>query len=383
MRVLQTYTIFDNPYNFMDGQYGYLSDHGIDIYLCCSDDERAIDFANRNNIHFYPIEFVRTVNPIDNIKSFIKLYKFVKKHHFDVVVGNMTMDSLMLMIIGKLLGIKHRIYYRHGLLHTTQTGIKRWIMKAEEKFVSSLATKYVEVSPSVAKIVVDEKLAVKEKQVLFNKGTCNGVDALHRFNPDNIIAEKLNSLKQKYQLSYDNLVFGFCGRFCKDKGLLELVDGFNIFRKKYPQYNSKLLLIGELDTRDCISDSLIKEMRTNPDIITTGKIDKEEMAYYYKMMDVFVFPSHREGFGMVTIEASAMEVPVLTTKSHGCVDSIENGKTGLYVDISGDGIFEGMQKMLDCDYRKLIGKQGRKWVLDNFDCSVVWPEVLKMYRSLN
>jgi glycosyltransferase involved in cell wall biosynthesis len=96
----------------------------------------------------------------------------------------------------------------------------------------------------------------------------------------------------------------------------------------------------------------------------------------------FFSSRHREGFGMSVIEASALELPILVSRSHGCIDSIREGKTGYYIDLSAEGIKSGIERLLDPSERMLIGKQGRNFVLANFDQQVMWPKVLKMYQSL-
>jgi glycosyltransferase involved in cell wall biosynthesis len=95
-----------------------------------------------------------------------------------------------------------------------------------------------------------------------------------------------------------------------------------------------------------------------------------------------VFPSYREGFGMCVIEASALEVPILVSRSHGCIDSIREGKTGYYIDLSAEGIKSGIECLLDSNERLRLGKQGREFVLENFDQPIMWPKVLEMYQSL-
>jgi glycosyltransferase involved in cell wall biosynthesis len=220
-----------------------------------------------------------------------------------------------------------------------------------------------------------------KKQCVIGEGTCGGIDAQNLFNPALVDPLKLDELQKKYGIANDELVVGFCGRLCRDKGIVELIDGFNKFKQEHI-ISAKLLLIGKYDDRDKLPKEIKQSIVNSKDIILTGYINKSELCYYYSMMDMFVFPSYREGFGMCVIEASALEKPILVSRSHGCIDSIREGKTGYYIDLSAEGIKLGIERLLDSNERLRIGKQGREFVLSNFDYPVMWPKVLEMYQSL-
>lgn len=109
---------------------------------------------------------------------------------------------------------------------------------------------------------------------------------------------------------------------------------------------------------------------------------KKDIPMYYRLMDCFIFPSHREGFGMCVIEASAMKVPILVAPSHGCIDSIQDGVSGYYIELNAESICKGMERMLDKEHMTQIGKQGHQFVLENFDQRVMWTKVLEMYHEI-
>ena len=100
------------------------------------------------------------------------------------------------------------------------------------------------------------------------------------------------------------------------------------------------------------------------------------------LLDVFVFPSHRKGFGMCVLEASAMEKPILDSRAHGCVDAIVEHETGEYINLSAEGICRGMELMLDADLRKRLGENGRKRVLEWYDFKIMWPLVGDLYKKI-
>ena len=382
-KVLHVFTIFSTSC-FFDGQFAYLSEKGYQIHMISNSDPsgREDAFAKRNNVRFYPVPLSRRIRPLEDLRSIIKIIKYIKSNNIEAVFGHTPKGALVAMAAGLLAGLKIRVYYRHGLIYTTAKGIKRILLKLEEQFVSLLSTNIVNVSPSVNTLSISAHLNSERKQIVFGKGTCGGIDTLNRFNPSLIDNDKLTRLREQYHISDSDLVFGFVGRLCRDKGISELLDGFQLFKKSHVHDSSKLLLVGRFDSRDGLPASTIDALKLDPDIILAGTVDAVEMPYYYSLMDAFVFPSYREGFGMSILEASAMNVPILVSRSHGCIDSIVENETGFYIDIDPVSIAEGMEKMCNKETRETLGASGRKMVEQSFERTRMWPQILEFYDKL-
>ena len=382
MKILHVFTLDCTPKAFFDGQFRYLADNGGHQLHLVTSSPKDSDFCNKNGLDYTQIELARRIDIKTDLKSIRKLYKLIRKEKFDVVFGHTPKGAMVAMIASKLAGVNNRVYYRHGLIYTTASGIKRKILKAVETFTSSYATKIINVSPSLGDLAVKDRLNSAKKQLVIGKGTCGGIDAQNLFNPELISASEVDNLREELGIGKMDFVVGFCGRICKEKGIRELIDGFKLFQKNNPDIKSKLLLVGGYDERDILPEEYKEVIANDPDILSTGNIDKRILPKYYSLMDIFVFPSYREGFGMCVIEAGAMEVPALVSRSHGCVDSIVENETGEYIEISPEGIAEGLSKMTNSELRVKLGKYSREHVLANYDCSVLWPKILKVYKSL-
>lgn len=382
MKLIHVFSIFGTAESFFDGQFKYLTDQGYEIVVVSSDAPNTDAFCKRNGVRFVPLNIPRSVSPMAIAKAVKSICSLIRKEKADAVFGHTPVGALCAMIAARLCGVKNRVYYRHGLIYTTMKGLKYTIFKAEEKFVASLATSVINVSHSLSKLAVADGLNEAEKQYVIGHGTCGGIDAQNIFNPSLVDADKLLFIKKKLGLNDTDIGFGFCGRICNDKGIPELVDAFELFQKLHSNIKAKLLFIGRFDTRDGISEEKKQQIESNSDIVISGHIDKVEIPYYYSMLDVFVFPSHREGFGMCVVEASAMERPILDSRAHGCVDAIVEHETGEYIDLSADGICKGMELMLDEELREKLGKSGRKRVLEWYDFQVMWPLVSDLYKKI-
>lgn len=382
MKLIHVFSIFMTAESFYDGQFKYLSDQGYEIVVVSTDSENTKAFCKRNEVRFVPINIPRKVSPIAIAKAIKELCSLIHKENADAVLGHTPVGALCAMMAAKMCGVRNRVYFRHGVIYTTMQGVERTIFKMEEQFVSSLATNVINDSHSLSKVAIADKLNSASKQNVMGHGTCGGIDACNIFNPELIDYKKLVDHRTNLSLGKSDIVFGFCGRICNDKGIPELVDAFKMFQQKRADLNTKLLLIGVMDERDILPQVTKDAIQNNKDIVVTGWIKRCDIPYYYSLLDVFVFPSHREGFGMCILEASAMEKPILVSRAHGCVDAIVEHETGEYIELSSEGICKGMELMLDAGLRKQLGKNGRKKVLEWYDFKVMWPLVGDLYKKI-
>lgn len=379
MKTLHIFTIPGTAV-FFDRQFAHLTGQGHEIHMIACDGNTG-EFCRRNNVKFFPVEIPRRIDIAADIRAIRQIKAIILREKYAAVFGHTPKGALLAMVSAYLTRIPIRVYYRHGFIYTTATGVKRFIFKWVERITSLLSTKVVNVSPSIGDIAVRDKLNTAGKQCVIGAGTCGGIDAQYLFNPDCLEIQR-RELRDSLGISPNDLVIGFCGRICKEKGIRELVDGFQLFRQQQPEVRAKLLLIGNLDHRDVLEQKYVDTIHNDPDIICVGTIKHDRVPAYYHVMDIFVLPSYREGFGMCVIEASAMEVPVLVSRSHGCIDSIREDVSGRYIDITPQGIAAGISALTDSGLRKRLGTCGRQFVLDNFDWSVMWPLIDRLYKDL-
>jgi glycosyltransferase involved in cell wall biosynthesis len=109
-----------------------------------------------------------------------------------------------------------------------------------------------------------------------------------------------------------------------------------------------------------------------------------EIAAYYLAMDVFVLPTHREGFPNTVLEAQAAERPVVTTNATGAVDSIVDGVTGLLVPVADSASLAGaLERLIENPALALeLGRNGRRRVLREFTQQRVWEALADEYVDL-
>ena len=383
-RVLAVITLESSAESFISDQLAFLQENGeFECHLICSPDAKLSGFAEKYKIHAVGIPIERTISPLKDIKAFVEIYRYIKKYRFDVLIAHSFPKACLLsMTAGKLASIPHRIELAHGALQEGLHGIMKKVIILCERHNSRLSESVISVSESVALRRRMDKIDKLHKQVLLANGTSNGIDTIGKFNPSRVEEESIALKRQQLGLRKDDFVIGYCGRLVKDKGIVELVQGFQIVKNRHLDKSIKLLVIGYPEQRDALPQQTLDYLQSSGDVVFTGRVPYDVIQEYYLLMNVFILPSYREGFPTVVLEASAMERPVITTKKTGCIDSIVENKTGVFVDINGNSIADGIERLMDKRIAEKMGKKGRIWVVDNFEHTLVREAMLNLINNV-
>ena len=365
------------PY-FLGKQLNWFTAKGNKEFIVCSDSEELKKFSEEYIFDFRAIDVLRKISVTKDLEAVWKTAKYIREIKADVVTGHTPKGGLIAMLAAYITHVPVRIYFRHGLVYETSHGLKRSLLINIDRLASKLATKIVCVSPSVAKRSLEDKLNPDSKQVVLVNGTCNGIDT-ERFYIDSLDKPKLNDLRAKLGIKEVDFVIGFAGRLVRDKGIIELVRAYKAMRSVHP--NVRLMLVGMLELRAALPEDVVKVIQEDEGIIKTGYVGYAEIEYYYALMNVFVLASYREGFPTSVLEASSMELPVITTRATGCIDSIIDGETGIFVNHDDKELLTALSSLYENeDKRRKMGVAGRQYVIDHFNQELVWKEIEKLYK---
>lgn len=370
---------FSIPFFFGD-QLSYFTKKDYEIHLSCSPSEKLAPFAEKHGCKSTQIRIDRKFSVLSDLKAVWRLFRYMRRERFDIVSGHTPKGGLLSMIAAFFAGVPKRVFFRHGLVYETSSGLKRFILVNAERAASLFATQVVCVSPYLVERSVADRLTRRSKMMLLNIGSCNGVDALGAFDPDRIDPEKREEFRQRLLIPRDAFVIGYTGRLVRDKGIVELVDAFLEVNRENPQ--TRLLLVGPLEERDPLPEETVRMIREHPHIVYTGLVESD-MPYYYAQMDLLVLCTHREGFGTSILEASSMRIPVLTTSHTGSRDAIVPGKTGVYVETTAESLCRAIREYMDNPaLLRSHGEEGRRFVLENFEQRLIWREIeTKIYQA--
>lgn len=382
-KILEIMPLATSAMVFIGDQFSYMREKGgYDMHLISTPGAGLDEFVEREGINYFPLEIPRSIKPLQDLKNIWKIFRYVRKHKIDMVIGHQSKGVLYGMIASKLAGAEHRVVLAHGVLEDTMTGLKQKIFATENKLMTMCATHVLCVSPSVMKRRVALGIDPPEKQYLLGKGSCNGVDALTKFNPRNVPDSVREEIREKYGLSKDDFIIGFCGRLVRDKGIVELAEAIKLLTERHQDKPLKLFVIGYPEKRDALPDETLDFLKSSDHVVFTGKVNYSEIQNYYSVMDAFILPSYREGFPTVALEASAMELPMIVSRSTGCIDSIIENETGVYCDIRPESIADAIEGFFDKEKARRYGEAGRRFVLEHFEHTIVKENMLAFVNKV-
>ena len=355
---------------FFKGQINVLKKL-FDITLISSAGEQLDQMALAHKVNKHAIEMEREISIFKDLKSLFYLTAFFYKKKPFVILANSPKASLLSIIAAYLTNVPNRIYYVHGLRYQTTKGLKKGLLKLMERITCLFATKVIVVSHGMKKILLQDNITKKEISIIWN-GSVNGVDT------DYFDRDKVEDIYIENILPND-FVFGFVGRIVKDKGVEELINAFKKIINKHS--NIKLLMLGDIELHNSISKSTQEYILANENIIYVGK--QRDVRPFIKKMNILVLPTHREGFGMVVIEAGAMQVPSIVTNIDGCSETIEDNKTGLLVKLKDeDDLYSKMSLVME--NRNLcitLGKCARERISTMYYQKELWEKVYEFYSN--
>ncbi len=361
---------------FFSGQIQILKSK-FDVEVVSSSGEFLAEFANAEKVKSHVVDMERDISIVKDLKSLFIMTRLFSRNKPNFIHGNTPKAGLISMISGWLTRVPKRIYYIHGLRYQGATGLKKLLLMAMEKVSCRLATHVFSVSQGVKDTLYNDNITNKPVE-LIGYGSINGIDE-HDFSNKN---QSIPTINASNRIAATDFVYGFIGRLVADKGINELVSAFLVINSNYE--NTRLVLVGpyeaHLSRLDIQTQNAIEQ---HPNIIWYDW--QSDVRPFYKLMDIFVFPSFREGFGVSLIEALSMEVPVICSDISGCDEIIKHDETGILVrNFSIDSLAEAMISLMDNKKKRLkLAKKGRSEVIRKYKRTKVWENTIAAYRSLD
>jgi len=378
--------------------------HDVSVFTLNSGDLKTREILKGVEVHRPLIADASNVFPmfvVDDLKKWgtnIKLFndifiynilsatKFInglikkEKYNFEVVCVHDWLSSVSGLVIKNETKIPV-VFHTHSTEWGRSGGQGSEVVSHLEWDMAQNADRIITVSYAMQQDLIKHGWPQSKISVVWN-----GTDP-ERYNPRKCQREDVDKIREKYAVPKDWNMLLFIGRLTWVKGVRTLLQAMPIVLREYP--NTKLVILGKGEQQADIAETADRLGIKDKVVYRFDFVPENERILHYAAADVCIFPSTYEPFGIVSLEAMAMEKPVVVG-ARGVVgfreQVISSGSDQNGVHVNGEDpsdIAWGIKEVLrNPEKARNWGENGRKRVLEYFTWRKVAEETSKIYESL-
>jgi glycosyltransferase involved in cell wall biosynthesis len=378
IRLLRITTVPVSLHLLLDGQLSYVKGKGFEV-LAVSSDGPEIDAITQQGIPHKVVFMSRKITPARDVVSLVQLIRVMRQFKPLVVHSHTPKAGLLGMLAAWYCKVPVRMHTVAGLPLMERKGFVRLLLTAAERLTYGCAQKIYPNSKGLAD-VIRSSIRTKTPLKIIGSGSTNGIN-VQRFTRDESLMAVAKRIRKEKGIGENDIVFSFIGRIVKDKGISELIRAFEITKQHaVPEQKMFLLIVGVFEQLlDPLSQDDISFLHTDPHVVLAGF--QKDVRPWLLASDIFVFPSYREGFPNVVLQASCLEIPCIVSDINGCNEIIRHEDTGLIVPPKNHQALTDAMLTLTFDRKKRqnFAARARKFVAANFEQAFVWQELHKEY----
>lgn len=365
----------------LKGQLKFLNQY-FDVVGLASDTQGDLKVVEeREGIRTINVPMHREISLFSDLKCLLKLYKLFRKERPYIVHANTPKGSLLSMIASWAARVPHRIYLVTGLRYLGANGKLKWVLKMMERITCCFANKVIPEGNGVKQILIKDGITKKSLDVI-HYGNINGIDAdSFSLQQTELKYGKREFFRTQLGFNDNDFVFIFIGRIVRDKGMNELADAMRYMEAN--TRNCKLLLVGRFETElDPLDEGKEDFYRNSANVKFVGY--QNDVRPFLMAADALVFPSYREGFPNVILQAGAMGLPAIVTDISGCTDIIIERENGCIIPPKDVDALKDKMSFF-CTHPKeveMMASRARRMIVSRYLQKDVWEYLLKMYKEL-
>lgn len=375
MKIIRTSTVPTSLDTFCRGLLRELKEkEGYEVVAVSSPGKELDDIRSREEIKTYAVKMERHISPLQDIKSLLGLIRVFRKEKPQLVHSMTPKAGLLSMLAAWVCRVPVRLHTFTGLVFPTAKGLKQKILIFTDRLTCACATHVIPEGQGVRNDLVKYKITRKPLKVL-GYGNIRGIDLAYYDRTPEVMAQAAKIRKDGL------LTFIFIGRLVGDKGINELVSAFSALNNKYP--GTRLLLVGSQEqTLDPLRHDTLIEIENNPAIEAVGR--KDDVRPWLAASDVFVFPSYREGFPNVVIEAGAMGLPSIVTDINGSNEIVIDGENGIIIPPrQTNPLYKAMESFItDAGFASRLSSNVRELISSRFEQDYVRQCLKDYYKEI-
>jgi glycosyltransferase involved in cell wall biosynthesis len=299
-----------------------------------------------------------------------QLWRILRRERVDVLHTHNPKPGVYGRIVGRLAGVPMVVNTNHGLYIGDDSSLRRLPVLALEAIAARCSDAELVQNPEDLALLTKWRLNSPRRTRLLG----NGVD-LRRFRPAADAAERA-AARAALGVDDGQVVVGCVGRLVAEKGHHELIEAAVALGDR-----CVVVVIGPADP-------------AKPDALTADEVARgvsagmrflglrDDIELLYRGMDLFVLPSHREGFPRAAMEAAASGLPTIATDIRGCRQVVADGVTGMLVPVRrADRLAAAVAELGgDPSRRAAMGAAAVRKAAAEFDEARVVDIVLETYR---
>lgn len=376
VKIIRASTVPESLDTFCRGLLSELQQEcGYEVVAVSSPGDRLETLAAREGVRTVAVPMERHISPLKDIKSLWRLVRVFRRER-PMMVHSMTPKAgLLSMMAAWICRVPVRLHTFTGLVFPTATGLTQKILVFTDRLTCACATHIVPEGQGVKNDLTNYRITRKPLHVL-GHGNVRGID-LDYFDP--ALSEIRTEAAKIRKPGVFNFVF--VGRLVRDKGINELVEAFERLNKEHP--DTRLLLVGrqEPELNPLKPESLAK-IDSNPSIEAVGL--QSDVRPWLASSDAFVFPSYREGFPNVVIEAGAMCLPSIVTDINGSREIIIEGQNGIIIPPrNADSLYAAMKQFVEQTQNlKRMASSARPLIASRYEQGYVWKCLKDYYKKI-
>jgi len=380
-RLLRITTVPISLEILLHGQLNFFRNQGFEV-LAASSPGKEAESLRQGGIPHVSVVMTRKITPLRDIISLFHLIRLIRSFRPDIVHTHTPKAGLLGMVASWFCKVPVRMHTVAGLPLMEATGLKKALLFQAERITYACATSVYPNSVGLKQFIRDS-IPTKTPLSVIGKGSSNGIDTSFFIRTRPLEAEATR-IRQQQGWTETDIVFCFVGRVVRDKGIGELVKAFKDLLARWKPGFPRLflLLVGPLEQDlDPLHIDDLHFLKESKNVFLAGF--QTDVRPWMMASDIFVFPSYREGFPNVVMQASCLEVPSIVSDINGCNEIIRHRETGLIVPVKDSvRLASAMEELLhNPDMRKAFGRRSREFVIENYDQQYVWQELLKEYMT--
>lgn len=374
-KIIRATTVPGSLKSFCKGLLRELQEEeGYKVVAVSSPGEELKEVGRREGVRTAGIPMERRISPIKDFKSLLGLIRVFQRERPAMVHSMTPKAGLLCMIAAWVCRVPVRVHTFTGLVFPTSIGLTRKILMLTDRITCACATHVIPEGEGVRNDLITHHITRKTLKVL-GHGNVRGIDLSH-YDRTIEVMDAATKIRRE-----GIFTFIFIGRIVRDKGINELVEAFKRLNSAYR--DTRLLLVGSMEEElDPLLPSTLSEINNNPAIEAVGL--QSDVRPWLAASDSLAFPSYREGFPNVVIEAGAMGLPSIVTDINGSREIIINGRNGVIIPPRNtDALYTAMQRMIiDQTFRDTLASRAREMVASRYEQSYVHRCLKEYYKEI-